>query len=195
MSMFSGVRQQGIVANGDVTAGNLTKLHSETHYHGQGAAVHPVLASLYSRYKDNAELTNHACSMLDELSAYFRYTDAAKSFQDLSEKLDDGDRSGYLEDARWLKQQFRRKIEKYIHSPVAQEIFVCLLGMIKAYFKTGVEHYFGILSDAEIDALILKDVVEKTSAQIPGSDPLITHDTLYGMIYFLTGNCFLKWVK
>lgn len=195
MPLMSGVTQREISAQGPVVGGSYHHHETHNHYASPHQTTNPILVSLYQKYAEDPCLVDQATEIVEELSAYFTSNDVQKTFKDLAEKLTDGSRESYIKEATWQKQLFRRKIERYRHSQTAQLIFAYLLGLAKAYFQSKVHHKLGSVTDEEIDQLLLEDIVERISKQIPGSEPLITHETIFGMLYFLTGNCFLKWVK
>jgi hypothetical protein len=89
---------------------------------------------------------------------------------------------------------FRRRVERFQHFPAAQEIYAFLLGQALTRFNIYVQP--AILSGKSVDeikVLINKEVIELIIDSIPDHEPTCDHPAIYGMVFFLTGNCFVEW--
>ena len=113
----------------------------------------------------------------------------------LEEKLRSALRDrNYIEEAKKYKELFAKRLIKRDLSPSAQKIFAYLLGKIKQSFrhkiipsiKNGVDHH-------TIEEMIFSDVIEPIYEGLEENPLEITWDESIGMLYFLTGNCHLRW--
>jgi hypothetical protein len=181
------VTQKNINAGRNVVAGDYT----ENHYYSKETSL---LAELFEKHALELEL-EHPNEIVAELAAYIEPMDIEGKLRDLSHKLTVGGRQAFLRDALWLKDDFRKMIERYRHSPSAQKIFAVLLSCIRTEFKGEIFHEINEMTDQHLENVLKEKVINPLHNQITGIDPLITKDSLYGMLYFLTGNCFLEWQK
>lgn len=189
MSLVTKNTQQNITANGHVVGRDF---HEHHHHHSDPSSK--ILADLFANYGNEAKLNQEHNDIIDELSRYINPIEVEGALRDLKTKMEEsGRKDTFLRDGLWLKDDFRRKIEKYRHSPTAQKIFAYLLAAIRSHFRSNIFHHIEDMSDSDLDVAILNDVIKPVLATIPSSEPLITEDTLLGMMYFLTGNCFLEW--
>lgn len=100
----------------------------------------------------------------------------------------------YIEEAKKYKELFAKRFIKRDLSPSAQKIFAYLLGKIKQSFrhkiipsiKNGIDHN-------TIEEMIFSDVIEPIYEGLEENVLDITWDEFIGMLYFLTGNCHLRW--
>jgi CRISPR/Cas system-associated protein endoribonuclease Cas2 len=83
---------------------------------------------------------------------------------------------------------------KHEFSPAAQEIYVHLLAKVWQLFQQVV--YPAICrgaTPAEIDRLLADQIYAKVEALLESNPLKIQADEIMGMLYWLTGNCHLKW--
>ncbi len=190
MAPAKSINQSGIQAGGHVVAGDYT--HTEV-YHPTIDPTPKILKELFENYGNEEHLDVEQHKIVEDLMRFTKPSTIEGGLRDLKEKLSEGDRDNFLKAGLELKDSFRRNIERYQHSPSAQKIFAYLLAAIRTEFDGRIFHDISNYSNAELSDAILTKVIEPTLAQIPSSKPLITKDTLLGMLYFLTGNCFLEW--
>lgn len=187
--------QSDITAGGHVAGRDLTVVNSPA------APADRVLEALYARYR--AELSasiatsaklaqEHSAKIIDELNSFFVSHDL--ELKSLEEKLSDPKLHPLLHQARIFKQQFRQALERFLYYPSAQRIYSYLLGEVSSSFHL---HIVPLLSrgtdlDVIMEAIDTK-IVEPIQQSLPDCEPTCNKDTLLGMIYFLTGNCFISW--
>jgi hypothetical protein len=114
----------------------------------------------------------------------------------LDEKLRLGKRPDIIMHAIEAKDRFSKCLLRHEYSPAAQEIYAFLLaktfqifsGVISPAISRGV-------SDAEIDRMLVCEVYDKVEALLEDNPLEINPDEVMGMLYWLTGNCHLKWTK
>jgi len=102
--------------------------------------------------------------------------------------------TNYIEEAKRYKELFAKRLVKRDLSPSAQKIFAYLLGKIKQSFRYKIIPSIksGIDCDT-IEKMIFSDVIEPINKELEENVLNITWDESIGMLYFLTGNCHLRW--
>lgn len=114
----------------------------------------------------------------------------------LDEKLRLGDRTDIIQLAIEAKERFSKCLVRHEYSPAAQEIYAFLLAKTYQIFVTII--YPQICrgaSAAEIDKLLVTEVYDKVEALLEDNPLEISPEEVMGMLYWLTGNCHLKWSK
>ena len=164
MPFNKGITQSGVTAGGHVAGGNVN--HTETHIH---AAIPPsqILVDLFNNYDNEDELTQSHDTIIEQLSEYIKYDEVEDALRDLKQKLHEGGRLAFEKEALWLKDSFRRRIEKYRHSPSAQKIFAYLLAAVRVHFQNNIYYEIDGYSDAELGRALLNDVVH-VATQVGG---------------------------
>lgn len=114
--------------------------------------------------------------------------------RDLEAKLIAGGRGDMVVEAIELKEHFAKKLTRLQFSEQAQEIFAHILSKIHAYFTMNVKpHLLEGAPRSQIDAKIYSELLSPLHDDL-GSSPLgIDMRDLQGMLYFLAGNCHIKW--
>jgi hypothetical protein len=183
-------RQSRIAAGGDVAGGDIVRQQITIL-----TSPEPLLLKrLYERYQSDVETQNTTDTLIEELRAYIPDDDPESLQRDLERKLREAGREDLVRQARLYKEMFRQKIEKYRLFPAAQAIYAYLLGEILTRFDAYVKPAIDDGADArEIGRLVHESIVQFIIQTIPESEPTCDHPSLYGMIYFLTGNCFIEW--
>lgn len=134
-------------------------------------------------FKELYEKIRHYSTNIDEIK------------QDLSGKLSDG---GFNEDIDWaleLKEEYAKKILKNDVSLTQQKIHAFLLAKLQMAFR---RHVLSAIRNGEskdkIRHLVDDEVISKVGTYLGNENVLnLYEDDLNGMLYFLTGNCHLKW--
>ena len=94
-----------------------------------------------------------------------------------------------------LKEAYAKKLEKNKFFESAQRINVYLLGFARTQFIVNV--YPAIRcgsSDEKVNMLMNQFVINPMLSMLEGDTYGFTPEDIYGILYFLTGNCFIKWV-
>jgi hypothetical protein len=159
---------------------------------------HPMpspLQALLQRIDEARDTDPVLNGLIAELQHYTEYANDSTPIG-LSEKLSNGSRVDLIPQALREKELFTMVLSEYQHSSVAQRIFAYLLGDVRNKFT---RHVVPLIEDGaklnEVDAAIVEHVIEPC-IEILRHNPLgISSTHLRGMIYFLTGNCYLKWSR
>lgn len=181
--------QSGNTANeGDVVAGD----KNVNHNYGKKTR----LATLFERLRQEFDQQKRITQISDDLK---RYADARDTVG-LEQKLADAGKKHLLENAAWLKQEYFKKLTKFQFFEPAQEIHAFLLGLVLSKFTNIVtpmiqngstDHAISKAISIEIVDPVIKIVQEEGCEDIMGLSPI----DVDGMIYFLTGQCHIKWTK
>jgi len=136
-----------------------------------------------SEFKELYEKIRHFSTNIDEIK------------QNLEEKLDIG---GFREDVDWaleLKEEYAKKLLKNDVSLAQQKIHAFLLAKIQMAFR---RHVLSAIRNGKsketVRHLIDDEVISMIGAYLGYDNVLNLYvDDINGMLYFLTGNCHLKW--
>ena len=179
------------VENGDISAGDINK---QTYYFGrvpfEGKSQ---LEILYDKLEKEKKESTVFSDIVDELLHYKNNADDTDIIG-LEKKLENGNRLKYLSFAEKSKEKFTKKLLKYEHYETAQLIFAFLLAKVYSSFETNISpHLSEENSDTFVNELV-SEYITKPLEDILGDNLLhIFDDEINGMLYFLTGNCHIKW--
>jgi hypothetical protein len=136
---------------------------------------------------------NELCEELD----YFNSQIADEGVVGLDFKLRAGNREKILTYAKCVKEKFHKKLMKTSqYSSVAQDINVYILAKVRRSFM--MEIYTLICNDEseeKINFLITERIINPVKAELGLNLFKYDEDDIMGMIFFLTGNCHIKWTK
>ncbi len=112
----------------------------------------------------------------------------------LSEKLKDAARTDQIPAAAALKERVTKKLLEFQFSENAQFLFALVLAEIFVNFDKIVRPAIKAnRSQAEIDSLVLKEVIDPVLEKLEDNVLNIYKDEILGFVYFLTGNCHIRW--
>jgi hypothetical protein len=114
----------------------------------------------------------------------------------LEKKLQNGSFNENVELAETLKEMFYRKVEHFRFSKSAQKIFLYVMANVMSLFHTKI--YQLICNDTAHDIIMSKiqdEIVDVLSQKLGENILEIYNDCILGMLYYLTGNCHIKWSK
>lgn len=181
--------QSGNQAHGDIVAGD----QSKTIYN----IVNPKspLASLYEKFRQASEGQPIAASISEQLQHYCsRDTDG--DVRGLEQKLTDAHRTDLLRAASLMKEAATKLIMKWQTSGIAQDILTVVLGELYASFILEVTPAIEAgKSREDVDALINEKVIKPTALLLGDNDLMLTARDLLGLLFFLGGNCHVRWDK
>jgi hypothetical protein len=151
------------------------------------------LEDLYNRYEkekvSNPEF-RELCEELDYLNSVID-----NDVIGLEKKLENGGREKLLDYALDVKDRFHRKLMKTSqYSAIAQDINVFLLTKVRSSFMR--EIYTLICqneSEERINFLITERIIKPVQEDLGINLFRYNEDDIMGMIFFLTGNCHIKW--
>lgn len=154
------------------------------------------LNDLYQRFekekKENPEL-QELCDELDFLNTQVQN----ETVIGLEAKLKAGNKEAILEYALDLKQKFHMKLMRTSqYSLVAQDINIYILSKIK---RTFIMEVFTMIcsgeSELNINMLIAERIINPVKFDLGINLFKYTEEDIMGMIFYLTGNCHIKWAK
>lgn len=100
-----------------------------------------------------------------------------------------------IEMAMELKERYAKKLEKNKLFESAQRINIYLLSYAYTQFMFNVYPSIKKGSDDDkINLLMNQYVIQPMLSMLEGDTYGFTPHDIYGILYFLTGNCFIKWV-
>ena len=186
-----GATQKGIdiSGSGKVVGGDD---NSSNHIHNYTKQT--KLSNLFDKLKEVYNSDNKIDAIQDDLQRYLSERDVIG----LEQKLINGDVSHLYEDAIWLKEEYNKKLHKYVFYEPAQHIHAYLLAIIIEKFRNLIYPLFRegkpqaeILKtiSCEINDPLLKIICEEGCNDIMG----LNSTDIDGMIFFLTGRCHIKW--
>jgi len=185
--------QKNINAGGDVAGGNIDKssIHINIPIPYQNDAT---LKQLLLQHEIEKSTDPEYREFSKELNRFFNKK-LPEKFRDLETKLTDGKREFVIELAQDSKEKLTKKIEKYQHYQSAQDIYTYLLVNIRTSFVHQVQSKIksGVFKEFEIDEIVANEIIGPFLFNLQGSSLLIDKDELYGVLYFLTGNCYIEW--
>lgn len=120
-------------------------------------------------------------------------------FMTLEQKLEAGGFSSDIAMARKLKQNYAMTLQKIKHINSAQKIHAYLLGMVWVNFSYAYEYLSKTDTDRPANTFIKSIIDARVIAPVEtllnsAENALeIYHDDIHAMVYYLTGNCHIKW--
>lgn len=153
------------------------------------------LKELYKRFEEERKNNVQFNEVLEELDVFQRQKSNEKVVG-LEAKLKAGNKTDELiEMAMELKETYSKKLERNKFFESAQRINAYLLGYARTQFVTYV--YPSIKdgsSDEKVNVLMNQYVIQPMLGMLEGDTYGFTPQDIHGILYFLTGNCFIKWV-
>ena len=117
-----------------------------------------------------------------------------EDIQGLEDKLTAGGRDDLIMHAMELKELFYKRIHREPFSTEAQELFVHLLSLVRNTFQYQVHSKIKAnATNKEIDCEIFEKILTPIYNEIGACKVDIDMDDIAGMLYFLTGNCHIRW--
>ena len=152
------------------------------------------LSHLYEILRDAEQALAHKSNIADLLQHYTAV--ASFDVRGLEAKLTEGERTDIIPEALFWKQRAAMLIARWQTSPVTQDIITHILSFIHSEF---VQHVKPAIqagqSRIDVEALIGEKVLTPTNAMLGENDLQITSIDVLGMLYFLGGNCHIRWDK
>lgn len=157
----------------------------------------PALSILIKKYEQEKADDVIFTSMVEKLQHFVANIDAKDDeFSGLEEKLTDGKYDAYLEYAKRAKESFAKRLTKLQLYESAQKILAFLLADILTRYHNTV---YPLIEKGSTQEEVLKAVQDEIV------DPIhmmfeecfisleLYKDEVNGALYFLTGNCHIKW--
>ena len=134
------------------------------------------------------------------------FNDTVESLQRYGESVDEGPPMGLEEklrvaerDAEYrravrFKEAFHKKLTKHRLSKAAQEILGYVMARVEVSFQNQIEPLIDAGVDREVVQRALLEGVIGPVEDLLGDNPLLLDAAeVMGMIYYLTGNCHIRW--
>lgn len=173
---------------GDVAGRDIDKSR-HIHFVGSKSSYMKVLLE---KFKAEESKNTKLKGFIDDLDYY--YNRRQDDVIGLEEKLKEGKREELISFALDFKDRFHRKLFQYQFSESGQKILLHLLAEVQSRFIN--EVYPLICAGEEftlVNSAITERVIEPVKAELDENLLGITAQHINGMLYFLTGNCHLKW--
>lgn len=184
------IKQSDNFVGNDLIAGNKT----ENNFNFINASSIDELTALYSRLKENGSGEPSNGNFCEQLEHYL----SAKTDGDvrgLEEKLIQSGRQDQLDLAKELKERAAKAVMRYQSSRTAQRIYTILLDELHTNFTLSVTPTIqegG--SRREVDQCI-QYVLQNTKSMLGENVLELTVKDLLALLYFLGGNCHIRWDK
>jgi len=152
------------------------------------------LAELYKRLQAEIEGNAQVRELIEDLEHY-----ASRIPGDvigLEAKLTNGQRTDLLDFAARTKERFSKKLLKYQFFESAQKIYLFLLAEVYTRYRNTV--YPLIQSNqppAAVTQAIQGQIIDPIEKMLGQNMLDMCSDEINGILYFLTGNCHIKWTK
>lgn len=177
--------QHGNVVGRDQAGGNIV------HYHLDRRPG--VLSRLIAEYEREVREDVVFREVVENLQFFGEPFDPSQR-PSLEGKLRRGGREELLKQAKVEKEAFAKKLARNQLRESAQKLYVFLLSTIQMKFQA---HIVPLIANNEskdaVDSAIARHVIEPVY-DILDSNPLtISPQELRGMMFYLTGNCHLRW--
>ena len=148
---------------------------------------------LVERYKHIDCNSNEFLAIKEELEEYSSPKPGRKIIG-LENKLEAGGREDLILNAKDYKDKFARRLMRYELCTHTSAIHLNIMGRIEEKFN----HIIIPLIESHtnknvIDLAISKLIIEPLAEEVSAADPTLTPKQVRGMMYLLTGNCFLQW--
>lgn len=151
------------------------------------------LQELYDKFQKEKQENEELSEFCEELDYFNSIID--EDIIGLEEKLRNGGREKIIHYAKEVKERFHKKLIKTSQfSLIAQDINVYLLAKVRRGFM--MEIYTLICNnepEEKINTLITERIIRPVQADLGINLFRYNEDDIMGMIFFLTGNCHLKW--
>ena len=148
---------------------------------------------LYKKFEEEKNNNPELKEFCEELDYYNAKIDG--DVLGLEEKLTLGNREKIIFYAKSAKEKFHKKLIKTSqYSTVGQEINIAILAKVKRGFM--MEVYTLICNNASqdnIDKLITERIINPVKQELGINLFKYDEEDIMGMIFFLTGNCHIKW--
>ncbi len=155
---------------------------------------HTKLSSLFQKLKSHFECGEKVDDICDNLRRFTGERDKIG----LEQKLIEADKQYLYDDAAWLKQEYAKKLTKYQFFEPAQEIYAFILSIICERFRNII---YPLLREGVPEEVLQKNLSDDIIKPIvdliqeEGCDDImgLTSTDIEGMVFYLTGNCHIRW--
>lgn len=191
------VSQSEITADRNV-AGRDLQDNSNTHYHYHQPPIiyreDKRLRTLVEEHEQEKKINPDYKQFSEKLNNFLNRK-VEGNLRNLSQKLIDGDRTHFVDFAMEVKEFTTKKIMKNCHYVTAEKIYTHLLVEIRTVFLSEMSSRIksGDFTNYNIDDRILERIIEPQLSHVEGCSLQIDKEELFGLLYILTGNCYIEW--
>lgn len=183
-------KQENNIVHGDQAGRDIIK--KTTYTNSRKNYVQSLNAKFLKERENKKELNE----IIDRLQYYWdNVDDNDTEVIGLDEKLKKGGYDDFMEFARKTKELFTKKLTKYQFSESAQQIYAYILAEIYSRFHL---HVYPLIKNnatkQEINKAVNEQIITPVQEMLEENVLDILADDINGMIYFLTGNCHIKWL-
>ena len=182
------INQSAASAGGDIVGRDKLSIYNEAKPSPSG--VEALLIKLNTQIKENQE----AQDLIEELARY-HVRKSIDGIDGLEAKLQAANLSHTYIDAIDKKERFVKLLERMSLYSSAQKIFVLFLAQAENEFNNVVYPEISNRSESEVNLMIIERIIKPICAQADGDILLIDYNIVFGMIYWLAEQCFIRWHK
>ncbi len=179
--------QSGNTAGGHIAGGNIVT--------NVTTVAQSPLSALYSRLRDQDNLEQYTAKIADKLQ-HFCTISSDGDVRGLADKLNASNRADLLMMAKRLKEDAAKMVMRLQTSPIAQDIITLVLCKIYADFVMHVTPAVEAgATRQQVDAIVSEKVINTAMAMLGENDMMLTDADILGFVFFLGGNCHIRWDK
>jgi hypothetical protein len=182
-------------AGGDLAGGNIDKSRQYFLGNSKPANKKSRITLLYEKLEDEIKNDIKIDRIIDDLQ-HFQQARTNEDVIGIEAKLKAGERENFIDYALDAKEYYTKKIWKYQLYESAQKINVYLLALVQTYF---VNKIYPLICRNEdpilINELVVEKIVNPLLDELADDTLGFSSKDIEGMLYFLTGNCHIKWNK
>lgn len=186
--------QKNNVVHGDQAGGDIIKYinHTINLYTADGSQPTPM-GRLVQKFKKERENDAQFHETLEILKHFARPL-PGEDLSGLEAKLRASGREGLLDFAQQAKELFTKKLVEHQFSEAAQEIHAYLLAEIWTRFHTEVRPAIQQHADPTVvNTLVRERIIQPAQTLLDENVLHLFSAEINGMLYYLTGNCHIKW--
>ncbi len=189
------VEQTNNTVGGDQAGRDVNKPNTVVNYHTT-YTMSNYLQTLYVNFKKQETDNTLLKSFIEDLD-YYNSQIENETIIGLEAKLIAGNKANIVWYAKDVKERYHKKLLKTSQfSEAAQKINVYLLAIVRSYYMLEI---YPLVCNGEAETFINLSIQERIikPLMVELGDNLLsfTHDDIQGMLYFLTGNCHIKWTR
>lgn len=183
------VNQKNNNVSGDLVGGSKIEIH----YDGANA-VPEELIRLYEKLKVDGIGEPSGNSFSEKLNHYFSNS-TSSDVRGLEEKLNASGRTDELAQAKILKERATKEIMKRQGSNTAQRVYTIVLDELFTTFSLTVRPVIQEGGSRTTVDRAINETINDTKRKLGENVLQIDASDLYGLLFFLGGNCHIRWDK
>jgi len=153
------------------------------------------MAKMIEKFKEEIKNNKVIDKIIDDLQHYSNPA-PGDTLIGLEAKMEEGGRSDMIPFAKRTKELYYKKLTQYQFSETAQEIHVFLLAEVFTRFHNFIHPLMGSnLSQIQINEIIQDKIINPIQDILDENVLRLYSAEINGMLYFLTGNCHIRWIK